>query len=144
MWLCKDAETGAEVALKVQKSAEHYTEAAFDEIDILETVAQKNDVRLSHDRPTSRVVRLLDRFFHEGPHGKHMCMVFETLGDNLLALIKRYNYKGISSRIVRRLAWDTMCGLDFLHRVCQVIHTDLKPENVRGAIFVPRPLSAAN
>ena len=25
----------------------------------------------------------------------HVCMVFEVLGDNLLALIKRYDYRGI-------------------------------------------------
>ena len=31
-WLCDDTATGAKVALKVQKSAQHYTEAAMDEI----------------------------------------------------------------------------------------------------------------
>lgn len=39
------------------------------------------------------VVRLLDYFTHKGPHGTHMCMVFETLGDNLLSLIKAYKYR---------------------------------------------------
>ena len=35
VWLCSDASSGAHVALKVQKSASHYTEAAWDEIEIL-------------------------------------------------------------------------------------------------------------
>lgn len=39
VWLCEDMETGAEVAMKVQKSAEHYMEAARDEIVILKEVA---------------------------------------------------------------------------------------------------------
>lgn len=41
VWLCLDRLTGATVALKVQKSAEHYTEAAYDEIDILNTLAAR-------------------------------------------------------------------------------------------------------
>ncbi|RYG50584.1 hypothetical protein EON66_11680 [archaeon] len=38
VWLCDDLKTGAKVALKVQKSARHYMEAAVDEIEILQTV----------------------------------------------------------------------------------------------------------
>lgn len=33
-------------------------------------------------------VRLLDSFEHTGPHGTHVCEVFESLGDDLLTLIK--------------------------------------------------------
>jgi len=47
------------------------------------------------------VVRLLDNFEHRGPHGVHVCMVFEVLGDNLLALIKRYDYRGIPLTAVK-------------------------------------------
>ena len=32
------------------------------------------------------------------PGQTHVCMTFEVLGDNLLALIKRYNYRGIPLR----------------------------------------------
>jgi serine/threonine-protein kinase SRPK3 len=35
VWLCKDTKFNTYVAMKVQKSARHYTEAAYDEIDIL-------------------------------------------------------------------------------------------------------------
>jgi len=56
--------------------------------------------------------------------------VFEILGVNLLEVIKRYNYKGAPLPIVRQMVKQCLIGLDFLHRVCKVIHTDLKPENV--------------
>jgi serine/threonine-protein kinase SRPK3 len=59
-----------------------------------------------------------------------MCMVFDMLGDNLLALIKAYRYQGIPSQLVRKISRQVAIGLDFLHRHCRVIHTDLKPENV--------------
>jgi len=57
-------------------------------------------------------------------------MVFEILGVNLLEIIKRYNYKGIPMHLARIISKQILIGLDFLHRFCGVIHTDLKPENV--------------
>jgi hypothetical protein len=67
----------------VQKSASHYTEAAYDEITLLQQIAE-GDPHGEHG-----CCRLLDSFEHTGPHGEHVCMVFEVLGDNLLTLIKR-------------------------------------------------------
>eukprot|EP00752_Nemacystus_decipiens_P009400 g8403.t1 len=126
------------VALKVQKSADHYTEAARDEIDLLQTVrANAEALRELADKdplgeldPDCRTVQLMDCFDHVGPHGRHVCMVFEMLGCNLLSVIKRYNYHGIPIRIVKSMARQMCQGLDFLHRICNIIHTDLKPENV--------------
>merc|ERR1719446_1784991 len=80
--------------------------------------------------PFSGVVQLIDYFEHMGPNGKHVCMVFETMGPNVLALIKRFNFKGVPQDIVRKVAMHTLIGLDYLHRICGIIHTDLKPENV--------------
>lgn len=57
-------------------------------------------------------------------------MAFETLGHNLLHLIKAYDHAGIPIELVRRMAREICDGLDFLHRQCKIIHTDLKPENV--------------
>ena len=57
-------------------------------------------------------------------------MAFEVLGKNLLSLIKQHNYKGIPVGIVRKICRQTLMGLDYLHRICGIIHTDLKPENV--------------
>ncbi len=33
-------------------------------------------------------VRLMDTFTHTGPHGTHVCEVFEAMGDDLLTLLK--------------------------------------------------------
>lgn len=49
---------------------------------------------------------------------------------NLLEVIKRYNYKGVPMPLVRIMAKQCLIGLDYLHRICKIIHTDLKPENV--------------
>lgn len=76
------------------------------------------------------VVLLEDSFDHVGPHGKHMCMVFEMLGANLLSLIKRYDYQGVPIPLLKRITRQICQGLQFLHAKCNIIHTDLKPENI--------------
>jgi serine/threonine-protein kinase SRPK3 len=57
-------------------------------------------------------------------------MVFEVLGENLLGLIKRWNHRGIPMPLVKQITKQVLLGLDYLHRDCGIIHTDLKPENV--------------
>ena len=61
-------------------------------------------------------------------------MVFEILGVNLLEIMKRYDYKGIPMPLVRRISKQILVGLDYLHRICKIIHTDLKPENAIVAL----------
>uniref|UniRef100_A0A6V7QZB8 non-specific serine/threonine protein kinase n=1 Tax=Ananas comosus var. bracteatus TaxID=296719 RepID=A0A6V7QZB8_ANACO len=63
VWLAWDTSRSRYVALKVQKSAQHYTEAAMDEIKILKQIADgdPNDNRC--------VVKLLDHFKHSGRTG---------------------------------------------------------------------------
>ncbi|EER19662.1 Serine/threonine-protein kinase SRPK1, putative [Perkinsus marinus ATCC 50983] len=136
------------VALKIQKSAPHYTEAAYDEINILNEVKKRKFApswvgsrELRKDllplkaggglrESFNGVVSLVDSFTTNGPNGRHVCMVFEPMGPNVLALIKKFDFKGVPLDILRKVASHTLIGLDYLHRVCNIIHTDLKPENV--------------
>jgi len=132
-------------ALKVQKSAEHYTEAAIDEVELLDCIskerkkAQQKLASISSNQDeilkltvihSRHVATLHDSFFHSGANGKHMCMVFSVLGCNLLSVIKAYDYHGIPIGAVKSMVRGICRGLDFLHRQCNIIHTDLKPENV--------------
>jgi serine/threonine-protein kinase SRPK3 len=114
------------VALKVVKSAQHYTETALDEIKLLTKVVEANPEAPGR----AHVVQLLDHFKHRGPNGVHVCMVFEVLGENLLSLIKKYKHRGIPEPVVQQIVRQVLWGLDYLHRECGIIHTDLKPENV--------------
>ena len=95
---------------QVQKSAAHYTEAAQDEITLCSQIRDGDPL---DDRCC---VRMYDSFEHGGPHGRHTCMVFEVLGENLLALIKRYDYRGIPLPVVRNLSRQMLIGLDYIHR----------------------------
>lgn len=126
VWLSRDNANEKHVALKVVRSAAHYTETAIDEIKLLNRIVQAKP-----DHPGRKhVVSLLDSFEHKGPHGTHVCMVFEVLGENLLGLIRRWNHRGIPMPLVKQITKQVLLGLDYLHRECGIIHTDLKPENV--------------
>ncbi|XP_057743396.1 uncharacterized protein LOC130961482 [Arachis stenosperma] len=124
VWLAWDTQNSNYVALKVQKSAQHYTEAAMDEITILQQIAEGDP----EDKKC--VVKLLDHFKHSGPNGQHVCMVFEYLGDNLLTLIKYSDYRGMPISRVKEICFHILVGLDYLHKQLSIIHTDLKPENI--------------
>ena len=58
-------------------------------------------------------------------------MVFEVLGHNLLKFIIRNNYQGMPLQNVKTMMKQVLEGLHYLHTKCQIIHTDIKPENVR-------------
>ncbi|UZJ54307.1 hypothetical protein CBS101457_003627 [Exobasidium rhododendri] len=126
VWLARDNKAKRHVALKVVKSAPHYTETALDEIKLLQRLVAAN----LHHPGRRHCVSLLDHFKHKGPNGSHVCMVFEVLGENLLGLIKRYQHRGVPPHIVKQIAKQVLLGLDYMHRECGIIHTDLKPENV--------------
>lgn len=126
VWLARDNDKQCHVAMKIVRSAKHYTDTAVDEIKLLDKVTTGDLYHPGHEH----VIQLLDTFTHKGPNGVHVCMVFEVLGENLLSLIRRYKHRGIPIVFVKQIAKQLLLALDFLHRTCGVIHTDLKPENV--------------
>jgi len=126
VWLCWDLHEKKFVALKVVKSASHYTETALDEIKLLKCVRETDE----NDALRERTVMLLDDFKISGVNGTHVCMVFEVLGHNLLKFIIRNNYQGMPLQNVKIMMKQVLEGLHYLHTKCQIIHTDIKPENV--------------
>lgn len=89
VWLAKDFKYNNYVAVKIMKSAPHYIEAAYDEVEILQKVASKasdpewvrsvreyEPRRHAHSRDDTHVVHMLNSFLFKGPYGNHFCMVF--------------------------------------------------------------------
>ncbi|XP_055620356.1 SRSF protein kinase 3 [Toxorhynchites rutilus septentrionalis] len=126
VWLSWDLEEKRYVALKIVKSAQHFTDTAKDEIQILKSIRNADPT----DPKRNKTVQLLNDFRITGVNGTHICMVFEVLGHNLLKLILKSNYRGIPLPNVKSIIRQVLEGLDYLHTRCKVIHTDIKPENV--------------
>ena len=147
-WLALDSKYGNYVCIKIQKSENRYIWAAYDEVEILQELSkhyydkewiksleeyykdEPEKLKNIHKKENSHVVQLLNSFIYYGQNGKHFCMVFEVMGVTLLEIIKKYNYKGIPIPLVRTITKQILMGLDFLHRICHIIHTDMKPENI--------------
>ncbi|KAJ6629478.1 kinase-like domain-containing protein [Mycena sp. CBHHK59/15] len=131
VWLTRDNNRlKRHVALKVVKSAARYTETALDEIKLLQRLITSSTPSGASHPGRSHVISFLDHFRHTGPNGTHVCMVFEVLGESLLGLVKRHQNKGVPMNLVKQIAKQVLLGLDYMHRCCGVIHTDIKPENV--------------
>lgn len=116
------------VALKIVKSDPHFCKSALEEIELLEQAQTAGNGSHQH------VAQLLHHFWHDagaaGGGGKHVCMVFEVLGESLLSLMKRFNYRGLPVNMVKRITRQVLDGLAFLHDTCGIVHTDIKPENI--------------
>uniref|UniRef100_A0A8C1NW13 non-specific serine/threonine protein kinase n=1 Tax=Cyprinus carpio TaxID=7962 RepID=A0A8C1NW13_CYPCA len=126
VWLCWDLQRKRFVALKVVKSAQHYTETALDEIKLLKCVRDSDPT----DPKRERIVQLIDDFKISGVNGVHVCMVLEVLGHQLLKWIIKSNYMGLPLVCVKSILRQVLEGLDYLHTKCKIIHTDIKPENI--------------
>ncbi|XP_041859654.1 SRSF protein kinase 1a isoform X2 [Melanotaenia boesemani] len=133
VWLAWDIQAKRFVAMKVVKSAEHYTETAVDEIKLLRSVRNSDPV----DPNREMVVQMLDDFKISGVNGTHVCMVFEVLGHHLLKWIIKSNYQGLPLPCVKSIIRQVLQGLDYLHTKCQIIHTDIKPENILMSVDEP-------
>ncbi|KAH8297040.1 hypothetical protein KR044_003879 [Drosophila immigrans] len=139
VWLCWDLLEKRYVAIKIVKSAQHFAETAKDEIKILRAVRETDP----WNPRRQKTVQMYDDFKITGVNGIHICMVFEVLGDNLLKLIRKSNYRGIPLENVKSITRQILEGLDYLHSCCNIIHTDIKPENVLLCVDEPHVRSLA-
>ncbi|KAI1487280.1 kinase-like protein [Biscogniauxia mediterranea] len=75
------------------------------------------------------VCHLLDDFEHHGPNGKHVCLVFELMGETLQSFGAWFRESRLPSPVMRRFTIQLLLALDFAHDH-NVIHTDIKPDNI--------------
>ena len=111
---------GRLVAIKMIRRNELMRKASHKEMDFLEKVNEADP----HDK--RHIIRLLGSFDHKG----HLCIIFEHMSKNLRDLLKEEtNGHGLALPAVRTYAKQMFLGLQHLQN-CQVIHLDLKPDNV--------------
>lgn len=108
------------VAIKMIRRNELMRKASQKEMDFLFKVNEADPQDKRH------IVRILGSFDHKG----HLCMVFEHMSKNLRDLLKEEtNGHGLALPAVKMYAKQMFNGLQHLQN-CQVIHLDLKPDNV--------------
>ncbi|XP_066554445.1 SRSF protein kinase 3 [Amia ocellicauda] len=126
VWLCNDLHKKRLVAVKVSKSGAGFTQAAQDELALLRCAWGSNKKHLY----SRHIVELLDEFKLVGENGIHMCLVLEFLGRDLHSYMLSCGTPGLPLSLVKSIIQQVLQGLAYLHNQCQIIHTDIKPENI--------------
>ncbi|KAA6416194.1 MAG: CMGC DYRK PRP4 kinase [Lasallia pustulata] len=115
-----DQKSSRLVAVKLIRNNETMKKAGLKEIEILQQLNSADPDDKKH------MIRLERHFEHKG----HLCMVFENLSINLREVLKKFGRDvGINLKAVRAYAQQMFLGLSLL-RKCNILHADLKPDNV--------------
>ena len=132
------------VAVKVVKSLKHFEQQFAIEVDMLALLnAQREGDDRCMDPRIANQVQLAElgigadargervcKMYAYGVAYGHRCVVLERLGHNLYDMISLNQNKGLAIHKIRRLGRQICQGISLLHSRCQIVHCDIKPENI--------------
>jgi serine/threonine-protein kinase SRPK3 len=121
VWLVRDHQEERYAALKIQTAD---CSAYSAELEMYHYLQQNGP----EEYEKTRAIPLFDSFYHEGPNGVHLCLVFEVLGPSLASLLQGATKK-IRPDVARKIARDMAVGLMELHQ-SGVVYGDLSAGNV--------------
>lgn len=107
--LLRLARTQTFVALKVSVAEVH---GKSRELKVLRTLAELN----CREPGSQHVLQLLDRFYIEGPNGKHECLVFEMLGPSVTDVLERRVDERLPGTVAITSVQQALAGLVYLHK----------------------------
>ncbi|OCH83798.1 kinase-like protein [Obba rivulosa] len=129
VWLVQQQSNGPFAALKLL--AGYVTDVPqLHELEYLQRMRDQSPTHPGH----SHVLQLLDHFYHQGPTGKHLCLVTEPLAQDLHSFSKRWGGSFLPFELIKRITRQVILGLQYLHEECNIIHTDIKPANIMMAV----------
>ncbi|KAL4860333.1 hypothetical protein BDV12DRAFT_121081 [Aspergillus spectabilis] len=128
VWLARDSRHQRYVALKMLRADCYGGYHDIFEREILLRILEVSRRSSYHGR--NYVSHLLEHFTHTGPNGDHVCLAFDVLGHHLDFQAARYADGKLPVKAVKVITRQLLLGLDFLHRECGIVHTDLKPTNI--------------
>ncbi|KAL7789766.1 kinase-like domain-containing protein [Trichoderma afarasin] len=124
VWLARDEVKETYVSVKIAVAEQSHDHNG--ELKILQTITRTGD-------PThpghKHVSHLLDSFYHEGPNGRHLCIVLELLGPKISSVVNRLPNYRLNGRLARQISSQLLLAVDYI-RSCGVVHGDIHFDNV--------------
>ncbi|PKY00101.1 kinase-like protein [Aspergillus campestris IBT 28561] len=120
------------VALKVFINSTSMGQQLDDELNIYRSIEGASQ-KCSH--PGHKYIRsLLDTFDIDGPEEKHRCLVHPPLWESVLAFLFRNPIQRLLTPVLAVVLHRLFLALDYLHTACNIIHTDIKADNLMFGI----------
>ncbi|KAL7737358.1 hypothetical protein ACLKA6_012969 [Drosophila palustris] len=123
--LCWDLKVQREVVLKIPAKQIDDVYMVANEIEMLRAAHKCYPT----DPRRERIVQILEDFSLYFTECKVPCAVLEVLEGTVLHLIDDSTNHSLPLAMVKNISRQLLEGLDYLH-CCQIIHTDIKPENI--------------
>lgn len=121
VWLASDEQdresTHRYVAIKIKSSSSSNMGIDADPEVVRLIKLEERYFQGRQDKPRP-FVQLLDRFIHEGPNGRHNCLVTELLGPSLASVCSLYAEIGqlLRPETILRASNQLLHGVDFIHQ----------------------------
>ncbi|GES61238.1 kinase-like protein [Aspergillus terreus] len=130
VWLARDMNYRRYVTLKIFIKSMSMGQQLDDELQMYKRLE-----RGSKNHPGRSAVRsLLDSFDVNGPEDKHRCLVHPPLWDSVLTFLHRNPEQRLPAPVLAFVLKRLFLALDYLHTECQIIHTDIKADNIMFGI----------
>ncbi|KAI1154289.1 serine threonine protein kinase, CMGC group [Nemania diffusa] len=130
VWLARDLGGRRHVALKLFVNSESMGKQLDHELAIYKRISTS----ATNHRGRGAVRELLDSFDVTGPDGQHRCLVHPPLWESVLTFLHRNPMRRLPAPVLAFVLHRLFLALDFLHTECQIIHTDIKVDNIMFGI----------
>lgn len=117
-WSVPDWSSRKQSNVSIKVVVSDHSESHSRELGILQHLKEKGD---SNHPGCQYVSQLLDSFHHEGPNGRHLCVVMEVLGPEIPAVMDKCTNYRLNGHLAHRVSSQLLLAVDYLHS-CGVAH----------------------
>ncbi|KZS94824.1 kinase-like protein [Sistotremastrum niveocremeum HHB9708] len=141
VWLARDLVEKRYVALKIlsaHATKTHHISLEL-ELKLLHRLKNTNPAHPGY----KHILSILDHFSITGKEAgedvSHLCLVSEVLGEGVGSIRRRSEGLMLPQGMVKTILRQVLQALDYVHRECRIVHTDIKPDNM---LTIPQDLDS--
>ncbi|KAI1977099.1 hypothetical protein LOZ53_002123 [Ophidiomyces ophidiicola] len=124
VWLARDNRLRRWVSIKIITADSSQKSKELENLEILAKKSQSGLLK-------NYIVEVFDHFFHKGPNGNHLCIVFELLGPTISTVLQDYSDGGdrLDEDTILKLTKQLLIALAFIHK-SGLVHGDISGRNI--------------